>query len=799
MSRGYARNLRKRIQQATWPELATRGRQEVAKRWDYARYRLGARFEAPRFDLNREVRAPRFFFSSDQLHEICQQLRQRFPQAADQIQQSADQICTHRFNLLGYENLNYGPKVDWHADVVHCKRAPMKPWFKIHYLDFDEVGDSKIIWELNRHQHLVTLAKAYLLTENSRYGEELFRLWYDWRQDNPYPIGINWASSLEVAFRTLSWIWIHHLMPGGTTMPESFPNDLLAALALHGRYIENNLSTYFSPNTHLLGEAVALFFLGTLYASIPGAERWKRKGWQIIQEHAMHQVQSDGMYFEQSLHYHVYALDFFLHARILAAANQVDIGAQFDETIIKMLEVLCTLSQSGPLPHLGDDDGGRVFDPARNRVEHLLDPLSTGAVVFGRGDFKVAGSLCEETLWLLGKNGISKFDSLAEAKSEIPAALPSSGLYVMADGSTRQQLIIDAGLLGAGRAGHAHADNLSVNVSIGGDEFLSDPGTFSYVSAVMDRGRLRGTGAHNTLRVDGLDQAEPDGPFGWRALPCVQVEMWQHAPSFDLLVANQSLSLKLSNGVLHQRTLFYLSPRFWFVRDLVTGSGEHHLDVSWHFPPKIKIVQGAAPGLFAIHACKEEPYLALLMAENQASQNQVEEDVWSPSYGKAIPSLTLHISQNRALPCEFAAVLIPVYDAASQPGRLSRLNFKEQSKVCAYAYDALESVHYLVFNDSGQGWNFGNWSSDAKFFYYETSRAGTLLRWIVSRGSFLAIDGHSLLRENELVDWRECTSCSGIIVPPTGDPASAQRDANDDANDLPLQRTVEKADKGGQR
>jgi len=799
MSRRYARNLRKRIQQASWAELATRGRQEVVKRWDYARYRLGARFEAPRFDPKRGVRAARFFFSSDQLPGICHELHQRFPYVADQIQQSADQICAHRFNLLGYENLNYGAKVDWHADVVHGKRAPLKPWFKIHYLDFAEVGDAKVIWELNRHQHFVTLAKAYLLTENSRYAEELFRLWYDWRQDNPYPIGINWASSLEVAFRTLSWIWIHHLLVGAAIMPESFPDNLLVALALHGRYIENNLSTYFSPNTHLLGEAVALFFLGTLYASIPGAERWKRKGWQIIQEHAMHQVQSDGMYFEQSLHYHVYALDFFLHARILAAANQLVIGTQFDETIIKMLEVLRTLSQSGPLPHLGDDDGGRVFDPARNRVEHLLDPLSTAAVVFGRGDFKVAGSLCEETLWLLGKDGMAKFDSLAETKSEIRAALPASGLYVMADGSTRQQLIIDAGPLGVGRAGHAHADNLSVNLSIGGDEFLSDPGTFSYVSAVIDRGRLRGTGAHSTLRVDGLDQAEPDGPFGWRALPRVQVEMWQHAPNFDLLVANQSPAQKSSNAVLHQRTLFYLRSRFWLVRDLITGSGEHHLDLSWHFPPEIKIVQGAGPGSFAIHASSEGPYLGLLVAENQASQNQVEDDVWSPSYGKAIPSQTLHISQNRVLPCEFAAVLVPAYGPASEIGRLSRLDFKEQSRICAYAYNALESIHYLFFNNSGREWNFGNWSSNAKFLYCEISQTGTLLRWIVSRASFLAIDGHSLLRENELVDWRECTSCSDIIVPPTGDLASARGDADDDANDLLLQRTVEKADKGRQR
>src|SRR5580658_6967624 len=119
------------------------------------------------------------------------------------------------------------------------------------------------------------------------------------------------------------------------------------------------------------------------------------------------------MHFEQSIYYHVYALDFFLHARILAAANQIPIPADLDRTILKMLELLSALSQDGPPPRLGDDDGGRLFDPQRNRAEHLTDPLSTGAVLFKRPEFKAAsGSLREETLWLLGPPSAAAFDDL---------------------------------------------------------------------------------------------------------------------------------------------------------------------------------------------------------------------------------------------------------------------------------------------------------------------------------------------------------------------------------------------------
>ena len=88
----------------------------------------------------------------------------------------------------------------------------------------------------------------------------------------------------------------------------------------------------------------------------------------MILEAARKQVRADGFYFEQSTYYHVYALDFFLHARILAALNGVAIPADFDDVVIKMLDALCLLGRAGLAPTLGDDDGGRVFDPRRNRA-----------------------------------------------------------------------------------------------------------------------------------------------------------------------------------------------------------------------------------------------------------------------------------------------------------------------------------------------------------------------------------------------------------------------------------------------
>lgn len=742
-----------RARQASWKELATRARQEFSKRWDYVLFcSPKGHFAKAASGVSASLPRGRFFFSDDDIASICCEIRRRFPETVANIQNRAEQICSHRFNLLGYENLSLGDEIDWHADLVHLKHAPLKPWFKIHYLDFDEVGDSKITWELSRHQHLVTLSRAYLFTGRTSYADQLFHLWYDWQERNPYPMGINWASSLEVAFRTFSWIWIDHLLRGSVVVPQHFREDLAKALALNGRHIEKYLSTYFSPNTHLLGEGTALFFLGALYPGLRNAERWKRKGWEIIEQQAIQQVQSDGMHFEQSVHYHVYALDFFLHARILASRNGMHVSSGFDHTILNMLEALCTLSQAGPIPRLGDDDGGRLFDPSRNQAEHMLDPLCTGAALFGRGDLKAAGRPCEETLWLLGVEGICRLDCLPKARGHFSSVLPASGIYVMSSSAgDEQQLTVDAGALGTGRAGHGHADALSVHLSVGGRELLTDPGTYSYVSADADRSRFRGTRAHNTVQIDGADQAEPDGPFGWRALPNVAVEAWEQTRYCDFFIGSRAdRSLR---APVHQRTIFYLKSSFWFVRDRVVGAGSHNLDLFWHFAPGIETI--GHPNSLRGRPVGGSERLWMLSCTDASFESRIEEDYCSPSYGKAVRSSTLHISGSAPLPGEFGTILAPIPDARTAVGSLSLLNFEGEPELQSYAFRTPEESHYFIFNNSGQAWQADAWSSDAQFFYCAFSSRKNLLRWAAFRASFLVAKGSHLFSGGPSLNWRE--------------------------------------------
>ena len=725
-------------------EFRVRAGQEVARRWDRIRCALGVDVTGPL--IGREPARPgRFFFSGAEVADIAAALRQRLPEQAGHIVEQAERVLQHRFDVLGFCGLDYGADVDWHLDPVHAKRAPQWPWYRIRFLDFEQVGDHKIVWELNRQQWLLTLAKAYWLTAEERFVTELMALWRHWQDRNPYPIGVNWASSLEVAFRSLSWIWARHLLRGCRAIPEQFWTDMIRALALSGRHIERYLSTYFAPNTHLLGEGVALFFIGTLCPQLPAARRWAECGWAIVLRESQRQVRADGLHFEQSLYYHVYAVDLFLHARILAGQNDVVIPASLDETIEKMLNVLRDLSQAGAVPRLGDDDGGRLFDPGRNRSEHLTDPLATGAALYGRPDFKAAaGSLREETLWLLGMRGAARFDTLpTQQRPWASVRLEASGVHAMTD--VGRQLFIDAGALGAFSGGHGHADALSVQLAVDGCMWLIDLGAYAYVPADGDRNAFRGTAAHNTLEVDSASQARPTGPFSWDRLPEARIDVWAVGDALDLFIGSHDGY----RPITHQRSVVAVKSRFWAVRDVAAApvggelvGREHRLDCRWYLAPEFQRNASVPGGAILsrepeLHGAGGPMRLAILAAGPRGWRQHVEPAAWSPVYGKKEPVLVVHGAGKVTLPAEIFTVIVPLGASAHDAGRIERLGDG------AWCYHEGDRHHYFLWIGGDGPREVVGWVTDAAFAYCRV-RDGEAPQAILYGGRSIAWHGVGL-------------------------------------------------------
>src|SRR6185503_16095739 len=93
--------------------------------------------------------------------------------------------------------------------------------------------------------------------------------------------------------------------------------------------------------------------------------------------------------------------------------------------------------------------------------------------------------------------------------------LPAAG-YFVSRGTDGSHAVLDAGPHGYRNGGHAHADALSLTLSIDGHPLLIDPGTSTYTMDSQLRDNMRSTASHNTVTFDGRSQSVPDGPFHWR-------------------------------------------------------------------------------------------------------------------------------------------------------------------------------------------------------------------------------------------------------------------------------------------
>ena len=555
------------------------------------------------------------------------------------VRARADRFLAGRCDLLGHRDLSVGDPIDWWRDPVSGIRAPDRHWSRIRFLDPEVAGDHKAVWELSRHNALLAVAQAWWCTEDARYADGVNRLLASWMDTNVPKRGIHWASSLEIAFRSMAWVWILALM--GDAMPRTLRRRTLGYLAINGRHLERFLSTWFSPNTHLTGEALGLFVLGTSLPQLRDAKRWRATGESILLEWVNRHVRDDGTYVEQSTWYHRYTTDFFLHYLVLA--NRANVGNARQEVkapLERLIDVLCWITRpDGTFPLIGDDDGGRLLFLDDEPADRVRTTLSTGAALFKRADWAhVAGGPTSELVWLLGADGLRAFQALQPAPpSGLSKAFPSGGLYVARSGwdAAASLVTIDAGPHGFLNGGHAHADALSIDLTVNGAPFVVDPGTYTYTMTREWRDQFRHTRSHNAATVDGRASAVPAGPFQWSTRVTSACDTW-----FDdghvLLFSGVHDGFKPAN---YRRTVVYLRPAIWIIRDEFRAAGEgegegegkveHELAVHWQCKTGITVSPEAGETLRLTSA--EGPDVIIRTAE-PAGWN-VDETWISPMHG----------------------------------------------------------------------------------------------------------------------------------------------------------------------
>jgi Heparinase II/III-like protein/Heparinase II/III N-terminus len=619
-----------------------------------------------------DVVAPRFYPSTQDPDDVSQFIARRFPDWFDRAVSQADLLCRHRVNLLGYTDLDLGEHIDWHRDPVSGYE-----WARRFSGDYDLVNapraDAKVIHEFNRHQHLPKLAKAFCLTANESYAREAISQMDSWIDQNPRWTGINWQSSLEIGIRSISWLWAIFLLLPSQALNEAALRRIVRSLFAQLEQICRYPSVYSSPNTHLIGEASALFIAGVLFQELPRASEWREFGSATLIKEMSRQVLPDGVYGELSSYYHCYAADFYLQVLALARWNHVLVPERVWTCLNQMLEFVMHITRpNGTIPLLGDDDGGRGLALGSDSYRSFRDGLSSGAVLFERGDFKVqSGGFCEETLWLLGADSWSMFNTIpSELPSDLSRVYRGAGYCIQRSGwdDKDAHVTFDCGGLGAPTGGHGHADALSLTLFAGGHEFLIDPGTFVYNCAPAWREYFRSTRAHNTVVVDSASQSEATGTFAWKERATTQLRQCFSLPEIDYVDGVQNGYARKGGSVIHRRRLLYIRPSYWIVLDDLHGNGIHDCDFLYHFAPetRLSILGDEKRGEIDCRAHIRDAGLQILLYASAALHVAVEcgrqrpiQGWASEKYGERHPSPVLCASIREEPPVSMMSFLVP--------------------------------------------------------------------------------------------------------------------------------------------
>jgi len=609
-----------------------------------------------------------FFHSLACRTEVSAIMKQRFAGKRRALVERAERATRGRFDLLGFTDLSFGDPIDWHLDPTTGKRTKLVHWSQIDYLDPNIAGDKKVTWELNRHAHFVTLGQAYWLTGDERFAEAFVSQASSWMDANPPKVGINWASSLELSFRVIAWLWALHLFADSDRMAPKFVSRFFKYLVAQGRHVESYLSHYFSPNTHLTGEALGLFYLGTVLPEFGRAGHWRDTGLSVLLDQLKRHIRSDGVYFEQSSYYHRYTADFYTHLVMLAGAANVKLPQDVAARLSLAIDHLMWITRpDGSSPHYGDDDGGRLLSLNRRAGDDFRDTLATAAALLGRGDWKsVAGDGAVETLWLGGPEMLARYDEIeAKAPPDTSHQFEDGGYFAMRDGWSSQSsyVLADCGPHGSATGAHAHADALAFEYAAEGKTWLVDPGTFTYTGDEHLRNQFRSTEAHNTVTVDDQSQSVPAGPFGWEHIARSNAKEFIAGKAFDYFEGSQDGYERFDDPVTHTRSLLLLKqssgselPPFLVVRDQFDARKRHRYALRYHLAPGCSVM-ACDNTVKAFDATGHE--LSLSVFGQSEPKSQIEDGSVSRCYGQREMAPVALFESTGEGPEQFVTFVIP--------------------------------------------------------------------------------------------------------------------------------------------
>jgi hypothetical protein len=415
------------------------------------------------------------------------------------------------FSLYGGSETPIGWPPDWHLDPTTGRRYRSdRHWSKISDESLS-IGDVKDVWELSRLSFLGPLLRAYVTSGESQWVERIWEATCSWWKENPPFLGVNWMNGQEVAIRGIA---VMHAL----TVISDDAASTAARLEIAGSMLGHSAGRVWATlgyarsqrNNHVITEAAFLWTFAALSPGLSRRDRLLRKAARVLVEAVRDQFGTDGSYAQHSFNYQRLAMHALLWVEWVAGATKVDLPLDLVTPLGNSVRLMSALidKRSGWLPNLGGNDGALLF--RLSDTEHRdMRPLLVHAALRTGGRVAIpAGPWDEEALWF---GLVPDADRVAEA-----LAVPDQGrsLHVLRGPDSH-------GLLRSGPLGHrlAHADQLHVDLWIGGCNVARDAGTYRYTAPSPWQNALAGEGAHNLPLVPGRPQARRLGRFFWLDWP----------------------------------------------------------------------------------------------------------------------------------------------------------------------------------------------------------------------------------------------------------------------------------------
>ncbi len=564
---------------------------------------------------------------------------------AEELLDRARRIRERDFSVSGRPLPPAGPW-PWSTDWRHGHT-----WERLHFREYDHYGpreepyDVRAVWELTRLWFLQPLLQAAAIDSAGPWDRATLEILEDFESSNPVGHTINWHP-MEVAMRSVSLALLLGMARSLPQRSEPLIAALLRMLTLHAAFLYRTVEYGNIRHNHFMANAAALAVAGaTLQGSYPPARRWLAYGAAHLEREIPAQVLPDGVGFEKSTSYHRMVTELQLLTIIALERAGAPLTAMARERVHRAARFSAhTTRADGLSVNFGDNDGARVFafDSLEQRDHRPY--LAAAASLFADAGVKAISSgngarPLLTTAWLLGAEGLAKWEALPGASAEVLELYPEGGMVALRQGSA--SLAVDVGEVGLrGRGGHGHNDLLSYELCLEGRPLIVDPGSPVYTGDIARLDLYRSTAYHNGLQVDGEEIAPFTGL--WRIADTARPEGVSLTAEAGEHVARAAHTgyLRLVDPVLHTREL-RLGAGSLQVVDIIECEderGSHRVERHLHLAPEIEVE------IIPHGARLTDGERIWSLRHDEQSDCAAHMGTVSPSFGEEIPAAVLTIS-----------------------------------------------------------------------------------------------------------------------------------------------------------